>query len=202
MHETGFVEVTTAILLIPAVILGARHALQLWRTGPSLAAVLMSIFTLGCLFLLGEEISYGQHVFGWASPEYFQAHNTQSETNLHNLEFVNKGRMKWLLLFGIFLIGVVLPLGFRWYGAPERVTRSALAPLLIDSMVCLPTAAMAMGMHVLVKLLYWSYGFEFHDAGFIDMRETTELYIAYFLFLYPLALLRGFEFRQTIRSDV
>jgi hypothetical protein len=33
----------------------------------------------------GEEISWGQHIFGFSTPESFQEINKQKETNLHNL---------------------------------------------------------------------------------------------------------------------
>ena len=42
---------------------------------------------LGILFFLafGEEISWGQRIFGWNTPEGFSEINAQEETNLHNL---------------------------------------------------------------------------------------------------------------------
>lgn len=45
--------------------------------------LLLSLIS-GCVFfLLLEEISFGQHIFGWATPDKFEG-NAQSETNLHN----------------------------------------------------------------------------------------------------------------------
>lgn len=42
---------------------------------------------LGILFFLafGEEISWGQRIFGWSTPESFGDINAQKETNIHNL---------------------------------------------------------------------------------------------------------------------
>jgi hypothetical protein len=31
-----------------------------------------------------EEVSWGQQIFNWAAPEFFEKYNTQRETNLHN----------------------------------------------------------------------------------------------------------------------
>ncbi len=48
---------------------------------------------LGLLFFLGfgEEISWGQRIFGWETPETMMALNAQEETNIHNLQiFHNK----------------------------------------------------------------------------------------------------------------
>jgi hypothetical protein len=39
----------------------------------------------------GEEISWGQRIFGWETPESWSAKNAQSETNLHNLVVVEGG---------------------------------------------------------------------------------------------------------------
>jgi len=39
------------------------------------------------IFIYGEEISWGQRLFGIEAPEFFEEHNIQAETNLHN--FIN-----------------------------------------------------------------------------------------------------------------
>lgn len=190
-EETGFVEVATAVVLVPAVILAIRGALRAWRGRERAASALYWVLALGCLFLLGEEISYGQHFFGWGTPELLAEHNVQGETNLHNLEGFNKNLLKWLTLLGMLVTGIVLPLALRRRAAPGWLARSSLGRVLVGSTVCLPTAVIAIGMHLLVKTLWWSYGFEFHEHGYPKLRETTELYIAFFLFLYALALWRG-----------
>ncbi len=37
------------------------------------------------LLILGEEISWGQQIFGWDSIDFFNEHSYQNETNVHNL---------------------------------------------------------------------------------------------------------------------
>jgi hypothetical protein len=39
----------------------------------------------------GEEMSWGQRVFGWGTPEKWSAMNAQAETNLHNLALIEGG---------------------------------------------------------------------------------------------------------------
>ena len=39
---------------------------------------------LGALFVAGEEVSWGQHIFGFATPEFLLLANDHQETNLHN----------------------------------------------------------------------------------------------------------------------
>jgi len=46
---------------------------------------------LGILFffIFGEEISWGQRIFGIETPDYLKSENIQNETNLHNLKIFN-----------------------------------------------------------------------------------------------------------------
>ena len=41
-------------------------------------------YFIGILYYFFEEISWGQHIFGWHTPEFFSNINTQNETNVHN----------------------------------------------------------------------------------------------------------------------
>ena len=41
------------------------------------------------LFITGEEISWGQRIFGWETPEWMAENNVQEETTIHNLEIFN-----------------------------------------------------------------------------------------------------------------
>ena len=43
------------------------------------------IYFICLLYYFFEEISYGQHFFGWKSPDFFIEYNNQKETNLHNI---------------------------------------------------------------------------------------------------------------------
>jgi hypothetical protein len=58
------------------------------------------------LFGVGEEVSWGQRILDINSPAFFQQHNAQGETNLHNLVVggvkINK------LMFGVVLHIVLL----------------------------------------------------------------------------------------------
>lgn len=46
------------------------------------------LFFIGC----GEEISWGQRIFGWQSPVFVQEINGQGETNFHNVRMFNDPR--------------------------------------------------------------------------------------------------------------
>ena len=103
IREDGLVEWVTFALL------AAMGALALARAPAQAAPARLwwLAFGLGVLFCAGEEISWGQRLFGWHSSEWFVAHNAQDETNLHNL--VVGGIKLNKLVFGSLLgIGAAL----------------------------------------------------------------------------------------------
>jgi hypothetical protein len=63
---------------------------------------------LFCLFVAGEEISWGQRLFGYRPTPYFLEHNFQQEVNLHNL--VRTALRKASLSGIVICYGIVLPL--------------------------------------------------------------------------------------------
>jgi hypothetical protein len=86
------------------------------------------LLALVMLFGAGEEISWGQRIFGYGTPETVKDLNVQGEFNLHNLEifnqrqFTNQRRdgLKRLLEMGMmfkiftFAYGILLPLA-TWH---------------------------------------------------------------------------------------
>jgi hypothetical protein len=71
-----------------------------------LPSILACFAVLLLIVMAGEEISWGQRIFGWATPEFFRENNIQGETNFHNMDtqlFQN------ILYFGGWLLLVALP---------------------------------------------------------------------------------------------
>lgn len=65
------------------------------------------------IFVAGEEISWGQRIFGFATPDELREINTQDEFNFHNLEVIqDNSLLNTDRLFTIFALGfmVLLPL--------------------------------------------------------------------------------------------
>lgn len=83
--EQGLVELGTAILFATSSYLAARLSLSRAVDLSTIYRVLYGLFAVATLFVALEEVSYGQHLFGWRSPEFFQEHNLQGEVNLHNM---------------------------------------------------------------------------------------------------------------------
>lgn len=73
------------------------------------------ILAIACFYVVMEEISWGQRIFGFGSPEFFAVHNLQRETNLHNLiagpySTAIKDLIEYSLAAALVLFGFVYPL--------------------------------------------------------------------------------------------
>lgn len=116
---------------------------------------LVAIF---CLFVAGEEMSWGQRLVGYTPTALFLAHNAQQELTLHNLEVF--GRPKWGLIAALFGYGVLLPL----VGLLAARARSAAGRLAAQSLrrlgVSTPPLAVVPRLGACVGLLMW-YPLEF-----------------------------------------
>ncbi len=108
LQEDGFVEWLTATCFVGAGILRTISALQRRRPFDLLIAGF-------CLFVGGEEFSWGQRLLGFTPPDAFLAHNTQQELTLHNFADVF-GQPKAVL--------IICLLGYALFCLPEHFGRS------------------------------------------------------------------------------
>jgi len=188
--ELGLIELATPLLSIIGAIIGFRLLRISDRLPSRRLRIWVLLTTLGCVYFAGEELSWGQHLFGWGTPAYLEAVNDQEETNLHNISswFDQKPRM--LLEIWVLVGGVILPLTRRSRGqsydrADERFWFWPTAELL-------PTAALAILVRLpeRIKSLF--------DIAQLPLElrfsEPQEYYFALFLLLYLLSIdrrLRG-----------
>lgn len=107
-QEDGPVEWAT----VWAFVLAAAAHLGIAASRRGLATLYGLSLAAFCIFVAGEEISWGQRLFGYQSPEYFLAHNEQQELTLHNT--VDDGTRKLVLQAALLGYGLVLPLLVRW----------------------------------------------------------------------------------------
>jgi hypothetical protein len=100
-REDGLLEMGTFLALMAGAGLCLYRAwtLRNQRSRRFTAMLIMGAVVL--TFGAGEEISWGQRMLGIESPEFFQAHNAQNETNIHNLVVAGVGVNK--LIFGKLL---------------------------------------------------------------------------------------------------
>lgn len=83
--ENGPIELGTAACF--ALAGGAAIVLARKTRGhvPVLFRGMFVLFALASWFVALEEISYGQQLFDWNSPQWFEQNNHHGQTNLHNL---------------------------------------------------------------------------------------------------------------------
>lgn len=75
-----------------------------------LIKIFILIFSLGNLYIAGEEASWGQHYVGWQTKGIFQKYNDQNETNLHNTSSWFDQKPRALIEILIILGGIVFPI--------------------------------------------------------------------------------------------
>jgi len=106
--EDGIVETLQVVAYAVALVYTVRLARRLAATGaPRLVVALYGALALGLVFMVGEELSWGQRLFGWGTPADLVEANKQAETNLHNIYGVG-ATFKWLQMV-VAGYGAVLP---------------------------------------------------------------------------------------------
>ena len=114
LREDGVAEWLTFAFLLAAAAGAANIALRQHR---GLAGRDWFFLGFAAVCLLGalEEISWGQRIFGFASPEFFLEHSSQGETNVHNVAQRWTGlKTKHVTGIVLFLYGAALPLAVRF----------------------------------------------------------------------------------------
>ncbi|MEA1785039.1 hypothetical protein U1E44_02950 [Arenibacter sp. GZD96] len=130
-QEDGPIEWGTAILLFAISMLSLYRLTTLntfkkwlWKLGTLVFVVLF-------FFAAGEEISWGQRIFGVASSDFFLENNAQGETNLHNLvvgdKKLNKIIFSQLLTVVMVIYLVITPILYRkWSWCNNMANRFAV----------------------------------------------------------------------------
>ena len=173
--EQGVVEFGQWLALVAAAIVAARLlARPECRSRPALL-VWLALAGLACFYVAGEEISWGQHLLRWNTPEYWRAVNDQQETNLHNTSSWFDQKPRALLELGVIAGGLVAPL--------LRRLRPSLFRGLVDLLA--PTAA-TLPVALLAELAGLSKRLEI--PVFFRPSEIQELYFYLFVLLYLIVL--------------
>ncbi|TLM85782.1 hypothetical protein [Pseudarthrobacter sp. NamE5] len=150
VSEDSLIEWLQFLCLLGACIFLPTITFRLFRSGLARIAVLYGLVTLGVLFLTGEEISWGQRIFGWNTPEDLQEVNRQGETTVHNIRGVQELVPFAMLFAGLY--GAAAPLVSAALG--ERWKRSLDKNLLVPPLCLVPAFLLAAGYR-LFRLLIW-----------------------------------------------
>lgn len=185
-REDGLLEWISALMLLVASGLALYAAIHI----PVRAQRMMHILLAVVFFVMfGEEISWGQRVFGLSTPEFLTEVNVQNEINLHN----NFGYVfDHLFILCFFLWGCVVPFLYqvdpiwRWYqsrlGLPYPSVGLALAMLAVT--LCQPQLT-----DPLLGVVPW--------LRVAELRETLSAFCLLLLMLESRALTTPYLERNT-----
>ncbi len=178
----GLLEISHFFIpLFGLFIAGSLLLLPFVRARPFVFSVAL-IGALSCLYIAGEEMSWGQHFFHWSTPEYWAMVNRQEETNLHNTYAVFEKTPRSILEAVIFVGGLGVPLAaivFPWL-------RACRASLFLPADALVPTALGAFIFKVMDRLQ------QDGSVAIILQRpsETIETYLYFFILAYLIVYAR------------
>lgn len=73
----------------------------------------LAFLSFGCFFVAGEEISWGQRIFGFETPEAVEKYNFQDELTLHNMGDWGRDGPRRIYVLAIFCYIVLFPIAYR-----------------------------------------------------------------------------------------
>ena len=127
---------------------------------------------LGLFLLAMEEMSWGQMIFNWTSPEVMDQHNMQQETNFHNLSFLHYHT--WTIAACVFtLLTFTAVIGFL-------LRRNGTLRLGSIADLLLPIGCTA-SYFAIAAVMYWGVVLEKQGIDLVYFH-TREQEIAEFLF--------------------
>ena len=103
IREDGVIEYLTASFLLFASIKLFSLFLKIYKKYSVFNFGLLS-YSLVLFFGFGEEISWGQRIFGIQSPSFFSENNFQGEINIHNMMVMGVDLNRWIFTYVLVLI--------------------------------------------------------------------------------------------------
>lgn len=204
--ESGAVENITALVLAVAFLFTlstlfrfrAKTASSIQTSNVSIphrgfTFVWLLIYSLGCIYFLGEEISWGQHLFDWSTPDTWLDINDQQETNLHNTSALFDQVPRLLLTIGIVIGGLFYPFFVRKRVATNDSSASIIT-LIMPSFQCAIAASTVLFISVHDKI-YDALGIDMPAFLQINDGEVKESLIAMFLLVYI------YDFYQRLKTN-
>jgi hypothetical protein len=169
-REDGLLEYAQVGLLLGSSCMAGYVAVMLSRARARVWAGCYALGALVLLWMAGEEISWGQRIFGLSTPEAL-APNLQGELNLHNLPGV-MDRMHQLLEYALIVV-CFLSIAI-WTRAPAvlrrwRVYRWLPHPILIGMWLCF------LSYPWIRTLDTWYFGLEHVHFVVSKLQESAEL---------------------------
>jgi len=185
--ESGCIEIASAVFLLIAIAIGIASikSFQLELVWVKRWLVLLLLATV---YFAGEEISWGQHLLGWETPQWYQTltGNRQKETNFHNINSWLNQKPRILFTLWVVIGGILLPLRRKLKGyqpCPSNDWEYWFWPTSACSLTTI--------LVIVSKLPEWIVTvFHIHDGVLLRRiylappSETQEMFLAIFLMIY------------------
>lgn len=176
--EAGIIENMTVIFLLVAIGFCISGLSLANRIGlPSLVKAWLFVLILGSAYFALEEISYGQHMFGWGTAETWKELNDQDETNLHNVHAIFDQVPRALLTLGILIGGIILPLYRLFRGI--RLDQDNRLYWQWPTLDCVTIGLLVILIRPILSLF---------EVEFINTGEMKENLFALFILLYCISI--------------
>ena len=178
----GILEFQHFLFPLITAFIGLRLAFsKIIQSDPLLLFWCIAMF-IGGIYLAGEEASWGQHYFGWITPDFWIDVNDQKETNLHNVSNLFDQLPRAFLVIGIVVTGIIYPwILLKRPGLLPRRFNFTFPPLALVPIAIMTSACW--GYRALHKIEA--------TKSYIQYRpgEFQEVYIVWYLLYYALFML-------------
>ncbi|MCJ8167633.1 hypothetical protein MKJ04_22510 [Pontibacter sp. E15-1] len=181
-------ELLTFVFLIFGSVIGGYLAWYLKSKHEKVAIwALYTGYAIALFVIAMEEISWGQQLLGFETPDAFKEMNEQKEVTLHNLEGIQGNSEYFHLIFGL---GGLIGTYFYLYALnPMRV------PMVLSAFFFTIVAITS------VDLYHDFFPFEHHTGFFIRrLSEINEMLIGFAGFMYVVLSLQKFKFKYELKN--
>lgn len=172
----GILEISHFLIPLFGLLIAARLLFKPFVRARRFVFTVALLGALSCLYIAGEEMSWGQHFFHWNTPEYWAAVNRQEETNLHNTYVIFEKTPRSILELAIAFGGLGVPIAAIFY----PWLRACRVALFLPANAMVPLAIGAMSFKLVDRLQQGG-----HIHTILDRpSETIETYLYVFIVAY------------------
>ena len=178
----GFLELGHFFIPLCGLIIALRLLARAFVRERRYILSLTILAAFACLYIAGEEHSWGQHFFNWRTPDYWAELNRQQETNLHNITDAFDKKPRLLLELGTFCGGLLVPFAALFSSRIRRNRWSLFLPA--DAMV-----PVSLGV-VLFKSFHFIEKTFAMQMPVFRPAEATETFLYLFILFYLIVFAR------------
>lgn len=182
-REQGGVEWLQNLYLVLFIVISCQTYLKCSGRLSFIEKCFVAFMACGGFVILGEELSWGQHLFMWKTPEWMTIYNAQNETNLHNMSSWLNHKPTYILEAGIFVTALLRP---AWVKMKSGVH---LPNDFWPGKYCIPSAFLVF-VPMIIHSIQQSIGVFITEGLYppnsASYHEIEELFIYSFFFIYSL----------------